>query len=235
MSLDDRTELVGQYNHLGQLASGVGHHVINAFSAIVSNAELLRSMAETPGAVDPTSLADTIIRTAVDASGVARRLIDYSRNATATGDALVKLDELAARFVDQQRAQGPPRIEWTLESRPVPAIRGNETQIEDLLAQLVHNSLEAMPPAGGTISLKLGRDNRGWVLLDVLDTGQGMAPKVQERALEPFFTTKGGHLGIGLSIAYGIWRRHRGTLAIQTQLGEGTRVRLGIAPDHPGG
>lgn len=234
MSLEDRSELVRQLNHIGQLSSGVGHHVINAFSAIVSNAELLRVMAESPGSVDPTTMADSIIRTAVEASGVARRLIDYSRTATATGDSVLRLDELVVRFVDQHRLLSPPGVEWVADCRQVPAIRGNEFQIENLLENLVQNSLESLPPAGGTISLRLARDDRGWILLDVHDTGQGIPPKAQERVLEPFFTTKNGHLGVGLSIAYGIWRRHRGTLAVQSRAGEGTRVRLGISPDRSG-
>src|SRR5262245_46648958 len=81
---------------LGHLASAVGHHVINAFSAIVSNAEVLRQLAQSPGSIDYQGAADTIIRSAVDASGVARRLIDYSRAPTAPGEASVALDRLVA-------------------------------------------------------------------------------------------------------------------------------------------
>ncbi len=62
-----------------------------------------------------------------------------------------------------------------------------------------------------------------------------MPAQVQERAVEPFFTTKSGHAGVGLSIANGIWRRHRGTLALQSQTGEGTRVRLCVEPDRSPG
>lgn len=234
MSSSDREELVGQLNDIGQIASGVGHHVINAFSAIVSNAELLRLSMDNPGSVDSAGIADAIIRTAVDASGVARRLIDYSRTATATGDAPIRLDQLIGRFVEERRQNAPRGVEWDTQIRPVPPIKGSEDQIRNMLSLLVRNSLEAMPPAGGTIQFTLDRDDRGWILLDVRDTGQGMTPKVQERAVEPFFTTKNGHLGVGLTIAYGIWRRHRGTLAVHSQIGEGARVRLSIEPVRHG-
>src|SRR4051794_41443923 len=82
MTERDRPELLEQLSNLGHLSSGVGHHVINAFSAIVSNAELLRLKPTMPSLVDPASLAETIVRTALDASTVARRLIDYTRPVT---------------------------------------------------------------------------------------------------------------------------------------------------------
>src|SRR5436305_2665757 len=67
---------------LGHLSAGVGHHVINAFSAIVSNAELLRLDPPPPSVGDPAALAETIIQTALEAATVARRLIDFTRPLT---------------------------------------------------------------------------------------------------------------------------------------------------------
>src|SRR6516162_1632455 len=69
-------------NDLGHLSSAVGHNVINAFSAIVSNAEILRLRMAMPTPVEPTDLADLIITTAMDAATVARRLIDFTRPIT---------------------------------------------------------------------------------------------------------------------------------------------------------
>ncbi len=104
MSEDHEIDARMHLNELGQMAAGVSHHVINAFSAIVSNAELMRLLANDPARpLDPISMADMIIRTAMDASGVARRLIDYSRTATAPGAETVRLDELAAAVVESER------------------------------------------------------------------------------------------------------------------------------------
>jgi two-component system NtrC family sensor kinase len=230
MAHDQTSDATEQLNALGQLSAGVGHHVINAFSAVVSNAEILRLLKESDRPIDPVSLADTIIRTAVEASGVARRLIDYSRTATATGEAPVELDRLAAEVLEAEKARGPAHIDWISELLPVPTVPGSHIQLTAMLGHLIANAREALPPSGGSITLATGHDDRGWVVLEVHDTGRGMTPQEQERAVEPFFTTKAGHLGVGLSIANGIWRRHRGTLAIRSQLGEGTRVRLCIEP-----
>ena len=73
-------------------------------------------------------------------------------------------------------------------------------------------------------------DGRGWVVLEIQDSGQGMTASVLERAVEPFFTTKPGQMGVGLSIANGIWRRHRGTLSLKSAPGEGTILRLCVEP-----
>ena len=55
-----------------------------------------------------------------------------------------------------------------------------------------------------------------------------MTNEVLKRATEPFFTTKSGRSGIGLTVAHGIWRRHRGALSIESQPGEGTVIRLAV-------
>lgn len=229
---DPTTATLRQLNALGQLSSGVGHHVINAFAAIVSNAEILRQTAQMPnsGTVDPVAIADLIIKTAVDASGVARRLIDYSRTATTIGPDLVAPDQLIREVVEAGRSNGRPEIEWVASLSPAPPIRGDAVQLRQMLDHLVANAVEAMPPTGGTITLATGKDERGWVVIEVRDDGHGLVPQVQERAVEPFFTTKPGHLGVGLSIANGIWRRHRGTLSIRGHAGEGARVRLCVEP-----
>jgi two-component system, NtrC family, sensor kinase len=56
-----------------------------------------------------------------------------------------------------------------------------------------------------------------------------MNAEVMAHALEPFYSTKPNHLGIGLAIARGIWRRHRGTMSVESQPGQGTTVRLSAA------
>lgn len=230
MNDEHQSDAVADLNDLGQLAAAVGHHVINTFAAIVSNAEVLRGGPEATRSIDPVTIAETIIRSALDASGIARRLIDYSRTATVPGEARVALDRLAEAVVAREQERADGRVAWSLELTAVPDIRGNEAQLLMMLGHLLTNAREALGPAGGSIIVSTSRDERGRVALEVRDTGRGMSAHVQEHAVEPFFTTKPGHLGVGLSIANGIWRRHKGTLAVRSQLGEGTCARLCIDP-----
>ncbi len=221
-------------NDLGHLASGVGHHVINAFSAIVSNAELLRiKLAATATPIDPAAIADMVIETAMEASTVARRLIDYTRPITAIGQEQLHLDRIVGDFVERGKAANPG-FTWSTLLDPVPPILGRAEHLHSMLDLLVANALEAMASDGEkSISFSTSVDPRGWVMLEIRDSGRGMEPEVLEQAVEPFFSTKGGHLGVGLSIANGIWRRHRGTLSLRSRPGEGTVVRLCVEPCNP--
>ena len=100
-----------------------------------------------------------------------------------------------------------------------------------MLDHFLANAYEAMDGrAEKSITLSTAVDNRGWVVLEIRDSGKGMEPGVHERAVEPFYTDKPGHIGVGLSIANGIWRRHKGTLSIKTAPGEGTTLRLCVEP-----
>jgi signal transduction histidine kinase len=234
MDQDELARTVERLAAQGHVASGVGHHVINAFSAIVSNAEILRLTANTPMAADPAAVAEMIVRTAVDASAVARRLIDFTRLATAVGPARLALDRLLGDVIEAERRGGRPEVTWVVELATIPPIVGHDLQLMAMMHRLFDNAYEAMPASGGTISVRTSLDDRGWIVLDVADTGRGMEPKVLERAIEPFFTTKPGHFGVGLSIANGIWRRHHGTLALRSEPDGGTTVRLCAEPAMEG-
>jgi two-component system, NtrC family, sensor kinase len=239
MADDDLNVNIERLNDLGHLSAGVGHHVINAFSAIVSNAELLRLNPPLPSVADPATLADMIVRTALEASTVARRLIDFTRpvtsidsNQAAFEPSTIALDRLAAEVVAEEQATGPPQVVWHADLATIPPIRGHALQLRAMLRHLISNAYEAMPGRQGSIALSTATDSRGWVVLELRDAGQGMDEATLVRATEPFFSTRPGHLGVGLSIAHGIWRRHRGTLSIRSQPGEGTLLRLCVEPSR---
>jgi signal transduction histidine kinase len=237
MVKNDLDAAIERLNNLGHLSAGVGHHVINAFSAIVSNAELLRLNPPLPSVADPSALAEMIVRTALEASTVARRLIDFTRpvtsidpNQAAFEPSTIALDHLANEVVAEEEADDAHEVRWQTELAAIPPIRGHAVQLRAMLRHLIKNAYEAMPGREGTIALSTATDARGWVVLEMRDSGLGMDEATLVRATEPFFTTRPGHLGVGLSIAHGIWRRHRGTMSIRSRPDEGTQVRLCVEP-----
>jgi signal transduction histidine kinase len=227
---------------LGHLSAAVGHHVINAFSAVVSNAELIRSHAKGPHCDlnELVALGSAIIENALSASHVPRRLIDWTRRFTSPGFdqiadpvVLIDLNELIRETAESHREPNGAGPEWVLDLNPIPMIRGSATQLRSLLEYLIQNAREAMPKGAGKITFTTHVDSRNWVVMEVRDSGCGMTPEVLKRATEPFFTTKSGRSGVGLTAAHGIWRRHRGALSIESQPGEGTMIRLAVEGHAP--
>jgi signal transduction histidine kinase len=102
----------------------------------------------------------------------------------------------------------------------------DENQMKQVLFNLVHNALQAMP-GGGELEIrtaafqKVGRDG---VLVSVRDSGVGIPPEIQTRIFEPFFTTKAsrGGTGLGLSVTYGIVSAHGGEIELISQPGAGS-------------
>jgi two-component system, NtrC family, sensor kinase len=230
-------ELAG-LRELGYLSSAVGHQVINAFSAIVSNAELIRARAAADlDSSEVDAMAAAIVEAALDASHVARRLIDRARSTTAVQDGragrepqLVDLNQLITDVVEAERKVGDSTVEYLLNLNPIPLIPGNAAQLKLMLSYILLNSREAMLHGVGTVVLSTSTDRQHWVSITIRDSGAGMSFDVSRHATEPFFTTKPERWGVGLTIAHGIWRRHHGTLALESHPGLGTTIRLSIGP-----
>jgi CheY-like chemotaxis protein len=113
-------------------------------------------------------------------------------------------------------------------------VLGSESEMRELLANLIFNAVDAMPE-GGLIRIRTGMREASaseetplaprvpQVFLEVSDSGTGMTDEVRRRCLEPFFSTKGERgTGLGLPMVYGIVKRHRGTMDIESTVGKGT-------------
>ena len=101
---------------------------------------------------------------------------------------------------------------------------GNRQQLAQVLVNLLNNAADASRP-GNRVDLLARRDGDE-AIVEVMDQGQGIPEEIRENIFEPFYTTKptGQGTGLGLSLAYKIIEDHNGTLAIDSQLGFGTRV-----------
>ena len=234
MNCSDPNEPEKLAHHLtdvGHLGSAVGHHVINAFTSIVSNVEMLRLRTLPLPVAELSQLINEIVNTSVEASGVARRLIDYTRALTTPYLKRVELDHLIMQFADNRRLHLQPHIHLLTDFQAVDlVIDAQPSHLHDMLDYLVTNSIESRVKEKMVITLRTVIDQRGWAVLEVADDGPGMSEAFLKQAVEPFFTTKPGHAGVGLSISNGIWRRHRGTTSIQSKPGEGTTIRLCVEP-----
>jgi signal transduction histidine kinase len=104
-------------------------------------------------------------------------------------------------------------------------------QLNQVFMNLLMNAAQAMTTMG-VITIRTGCDAQ-WVWIDISDTGSGMAPATLNRIFEPFYTTKdiGSGTGLGLSVSYGIVKRHGGRIEVESVLGQGTRFTVHLPVD----
>ncbi len=225
---------------LGQMASGVTHDFNNALAPILGFTDLMLMRPQMLDDRDRTiEYLQTIHTAAKDAGNVVNRLREFYRAREVTEVfppvSLNSLVEQALALTQPkwrgQAQAGGITIEVRQELADIPAVPGNESDLRELLTNLVFNAVDAMPE-GGVITLRT-RVDAAFVVLEVADSGMGMNEEVRRRCLEPFFTTKGERgTGLGLPMVYGIVQRHEGSVEIQSEPGRGTRFEIRLPLEH---
>jgi signal transduction histidine kinase/ActR/RegA family two-component response regulator len=219
---------------LGELASGVAHDFNNTLAGILGRAQLLLD------AKDPKKIENglnIIIKTAKDGAKTVKRIQDFARQRRDHDFQLVDVRQLLfdvgeiTRPVWKNRAEAA-NIHINLHMRCPAAlmIMGDESEMREVLVNLVFNAVDAMP-RGGTLDMSAREENQS-IEISVRDTGIGMTEETRLRVFDPFFTTKDKlGMGLGLAVSYGIIRRHEGTVDVESQSGTGTtfRIRLPIS------
>jgi PAS domain S-box-containing protein len=218
---------------VGTLAAGVTHYVNNVLQAVLGSAQLLLREPSEPRV---RKRLETLERTAMDAADIMRRVKSFTEATTLSNAMPLDLNRLVRDLLD---ARGTPwvasvadrTIELAFEPGEIPEVLALPAPLREVLVALILNAVEAMP-GGGRIVLRTWATPEA-VYCAVADSGRGLSDEVRHRALEPFFTTKGPrHQGLGLSLAYGIIRRHRGELEIPRGEGQGGVVTFHLPPHH---
>ncbi len=223
-------------NVIGTLAAGVAHEIGTPLNVISGSAELL------PGArpEDVTEMSQVIRDQTGRISAIIRHLLDFGRRGgTQVGP--VDLDVLLAsstRLLLPIARKRSTRIVVEPSAEHV-VVRGNASELEQVISNLVLNAIQAMPHSG-TVTLRTGVASRsngreryfGTIVVD--DTGVGIAPNDLPRIFDPFFTTKGvgEGTGLGLSVSYGIVHDHGGTIEVDSIVGKGTRFTVLLPLDE---
>lgn len=216
---------------VGQLAAGVMHDVNNALNPIMAAAWLLDHRADDPAAV--RDYAHRIARAAETGAATAARVGRFLRQEPIDAGvrALVDLAVIGEEVLQLteplmvERGHRLPSLVLRRELGPGALMLGLAAELREAVFNLVQNAMDAMP-LGGTLTVRT-REVADGAVLEVIDTGVGMSEEVRERALEPFFSTKGaGGSGLGLAEVYGIVRRHRGRVELHSVPGQGTTVQL---------
>ncbi|HLA08715.1 MAG TPA: GAF domain-containing protein [Anaerolineales bacterium] len=214
---------------VGEMAAGIAHELNNPLTSVTGFAEL--ALGDMPEDNNSRKDLEIVMREARRARDVVRRLLDFARQSESTR-ARVSLNDVIDDVVALSRHlihTSGVDLKINLD-KDLPWVLMDSNQMKQVLLNLVHNALQAMPDGGemeiSTASTSM--NNREWAVVSVRDTGVGIPQPEQARIFEPFFTTRGdqGGTGLGLSVTYGIVTDHGGQIDVESNPGSGSRFKV---------
>ncbi len=239
LEMEERLRQSQRLESMGRLAGGIAHDFNNLLTVILSYVELASSEVR-PGSLLESHLGQ-IKLAGGSAADLTRQILAFSRRQVLSPEnvdvnALVRESYgLISRLLSEN-------IETTLElAEPLPRVRIDRTQLQQVLMNLAVNARDAMQHGGrlrietaamdidseyaaSHPTLKTGPS----VVITVADTGEGIAPDVLEHIFDPFFTTKpkGRGTGLGLASVYGTVKQSGGWIFASSEVGQGTTFRI---------
>jgi two-component system cell cycle sensor histidine kinase/response regulator CckA len=220
-----------KFELMGKLAGGVAHDFNNVIGAVIGWAEIGAEGAQ--GQPELAEAFQQILKEGERAAGLTRQLLAFARRQVLEPRYLeLNLTVTNAESLLRRIIGSHIEIQTRLSSDST-VIFADPTQMEQVLINLCVNARDAMPN-GGRLRIQTSRviveDVPGpgdYVLLEVSDTGTGIAADTLEHIFEPFFTTKqvGEGTGLGLSTVQGIVQQHAGTIEVLSEVGRGTTFR----------
>ncbi|WP_224241950.1 PAS domain S-box protein [Hyalangium gracile] len=221
----------------GQLAAGVGHEINNPLSYVLANQtfaveELARLKTPTPG-VDLEEVQRALVQAQLGAERIRDIVRDLRTFARGDPDAMGPIDILATLefSISMATPQLRQRAQLVRRYEPASFVMGNESRLGQVFLNLLVNAAQAIPEgavAEHAVTVAVRDGEQGWVIIEVSDTGSGIAAEHLPRIFEPFFTTKplGLGTGLGLSVCHGIVVGMGGQIEVESALGRGTTFRI---------
>jgi len=229
---------------VGQLAGGIAHDFNNVLTAIIMSSDLLLTNHRPSDPSFPDIM--NIKQNANRAASLVRQLLAFSRKQTMRPEVLNLTDVLADLRMLLQRLVGNPIKLKVDHGRDLWPVKADVGQFEQVIVNLTVNARDAMPD-GGDLTIRTKNVTADecqaygyrelaagdYVVVEVEDSGTGIAPDVLKKVFEPFFTTKevGKGTGLGLSMVYGIVKQTGGFIFCDSEVGKGTVFRI-FLPRH---
>ncbi len=232
---------------VGQLAAGVAHEINNPLSYVSANLGYLQELVTEALALATPVLREEVLTTIADMQHGAARICNIVRElqtfSTSTDPYLGPVDasvvlQSTLKLLDNEIRH---RAQLRTEIAPLPVVWAERARLSQVFLNLLLNAIQSLPEGHSACHEIVARaasdDAVQQIVVEISDTGSGIASEDLPRIFDPFFTTRpvGQGTGLGLSVAHSIVTSMRGTLAVSSQRGAGTRVtvRLPRAPVQP--
>jgi PAS domain S-box-containing protein len=247
--LEARLQRAEKMEAVATLAGGVAHDLNNILSGIVSYPELLlMQLPPDSPLVDPL---ETIQNSGKKAAAIVEDLLTLARRGVTTRD-VINLNIVIRQYLESPECHRMlsdyPSVEVnTRLSSDLLNLRGSPIHLSKTLMNLVSNAVEAMPDGG---RITIATDNRhiepqqpgfeemptgDYCLLEVRDTGIGIAPDDRDKIFEPFYTRKKmgrSGTGLGMAVVWGTIQDHDGFIRLQSNIGQGTTIQIFFPATH---
>lgn len=212
---------------IGLLAAGVAHEVNTPLTGVSSYTQMLLGMV--PETDPKHALLQKMQRQTDRATNIVSNLLNFSRIGTVAESNELEINRLlddTLQLLEPQLRKSNVEIVKHYEGSSE-KVFGNGGKLQQVFTNLILNARDAMF-GGGTITLSTELTDDGDVLVEVTDTGEGIAPENLSKIFDPFFTTKGvgNGTGLGLAVTYGIVQEHGGTIEAVSENGNGTTFRI---------
>ena len=218
---------------IGQLAASVAHKIGTPLTALSGHIQLLQ---EDPQLSTEARARLRTVESQIDRTiKIIQDLLIYARRPELV-KSLLDINESMEECLALLRPEMERRkVDTILQCNPaLGKVEGDQQQLQEVFCNLIENAMDAMPK-GGTLTirtaptrLRRAGETSDQIAIEIVDTGQGIAPEHTEKIFEPFFTTKtaGRGTGLGLAIAHDTVKAHGGTIHVQSELGKGTRFQV---------
>jgi len=225
---------------IGNLAGGIAHEFNNVLGIIMGNAEL--AIDDVPDWNPAKESLKEIRKASLRGKDVVRQILSFARK-TMTALKPLEINTVVKESLKLMRASIPTMVDIqpNIPSEPN-MIMGDPTEIHQIVINLCTNAAHAMKASGGMLEVAISEVtldkktasryedlSRGdFVKLSVQDSGEGISPDVLEKVFEPYFTTKefGEGSGMGLAVVYGLVKKCKGAINVESAVGEGTTVTV---------